>query len=323
MPCKLFAIVAAVLIAAVAPARAATFSALYSFGDSLSDVGNDFINSGNPGPPYADGQFSNGPLWVKDLSATLGLGSVTASLAGGNDYAYAGATTGYFGPPSPLVTNSDQQVTTFLNAHGGIAPSTGLYTFWIGINDLQNIVDGGASPAIALAEAQAAAGMEAAQIISLADAGAKTFIVPLVPDLGMTPPYHGQMAASSLTSAYNTALEGDLSSLAGSLLGGLHFLDTFGLLDAIVSDPAAYGFKDVTDPCYAGVICANPDQYLFWHGVHMTAAANTLIAAQAAALLDAGVPSPAPGAGLLSLGALIVFGVMRRAPELLANVRGI
>lgn len=315
----------ALLFSAVAPAQAAQFSALYSFGDSLSDVGNYFINSGGTWPvsPYVDGQFSNGPLWVKGLSATLGLGPVTASLAGGNDYAYAGATTGFFGASSdPWVQNSDQQVTTFLAAHHG-APSNGLYTFWIGINDLQVIVSSGVSQAMGLAEAQAAAASEAAQITALANAGARTFIVPLIPDLSITPPFHGQTLGGLITSSYNTALENDLAGLAGSLSGGLHFLDTVSLLDAVVADPPAFGFSDVTNPCYVrgpgGGVCATPDTYLFWSGVHMTAAANALIAKDAAALL---APSPTPGDGLLSLGVLILIGLTRKKPEFLARLSG-
>jgi thermolabile hemolysin len=70
----------AVLAASLAcsAAHAATYPAMYSFGDSLSDVGNAYIASGLIGtpvpisPPYAKGRFSNGPIWLDDLSAKLG-----------------------------------------------------------------------------------------------------------------------------------------------------------------------------------------------------------------------------------------------------------
>ncbi len=47
----------------VVPAHA--YDALYAFGDSLIDTGN------NPAPAgvYYEGRFSNGPLWVEYLSA--------------------------------------------------------------------------------------------------------------------------------------------------------------------------------------------------------------------------------------------------------------
>ena len=41
------------------------YSTMYSFGDSLSDVGNDYalsLNLAPISPPYDGGRFSNGPL---------------------------------------------------------------------------------------------------------------------------------------------------------------------------------------------------------------------------------------------------------------------
>jgi phospholipase/lecithinase/hemolysin len=64
---------AAILSVSVGQALAGSpFSAIYAFGDSLSDVGNAFIFTSLPGngpvepaPPYVNGQFSNGPVWVQ------------------------------------------------------------------------------------------------------------------------------------------------------------------------------------------------------------------------------------------------------------------
>src|SRR5208283_4429935 len=99
---KLSISVAALLIFAVAPAQAGSFSALYAFGDSLSDVGNVFNATGGaePSPPYAMGQFSNGPVWVQDLAKIAGLSPLAPSgppgfSTGGSDYAWGDATTGY------------------------------------------------------------------------------------------------------------------------------------------------------------------------------------------------------------------------------------
>jgi phospholipase/lecithinase/hemolysin len=86
------AVVAALLAWSATPASA--YTALYSFGDSLSDGGNVFAASLGtiPAPPYFEGRFSNGPNWVDDLSAKLGfLTPVTASADGGNDFAVGGA----------------------------------------------------------------------------------------------------------------------------------------------------------------------------------------------------------------------------------------
>ncbi len=341
MPRKLSTIVATLVFTAVAPAPAGAFTALYAFGDSLSDAGNVFIGSilagkaPYPAPPYFLGEFSNGPNWVEDLSGKLGLGTVFPSLLGGNDYAFGGATTGSPLTNSSAVPNCVQQVGTFLAAHGNSAPSTGLYTVWFGTNDLALILASGASAPIAQSEAQAAAAYEAGEITVLALTGAKTFIVPLVPDLGKIPAFLAQgpaaeAAATSLASTYNTALENDLrTSPYASLLGGVHLLDTFGLLDDAVAHPAAYGLTDVSDPCYVaatGKVCATPNAYLSWDGVHPTAKVDAIIAADAAALLapprfaiaaivdPPAAPSPTPGAGLLSFSVLILMSLTKKGP---------
>jgi phospholipase/lecithinase/hemolysin len=80
-----------------------SFSAIYAFGDSLSDAGNIYSATttlGTPepvSPPYfqetyqvgpaqtvAD-VFSDGPTWVQDLSLSLGLGTLAPSLLTGTD----------------------------------------------------------------------------------------------------------------------------------------------------------------------------------------------------------------------------------------------
>ncbi len=70
------------------------YTAIYSFGDSLSDVGNVYLATGQPASPYVNGQYSNGPVWVQDLATKMGLPALTPSSVGGNDYAWGGATTG-------------------------------------------------------------------------------------------------------------------------------------------------------------------------------------------------------------------------------------
>ena len=61
------------------------FTALYVFGDSLSDTGR---NPATPPASYYNGRFCNGPLWVEYLSAELGL-PYNAS----DNFAVSGSTT--------------------------------------------------------------------------------------------------------------------------------------------------------------------------------------------------------------------------------------
>lgn len=307
-------------------AMAGTFTGIVAFGDSLSDAGNDFIASNGTlpaSPPYFSGHFSNGPTWVEDLSQSLGLGTLKPSLAGGTDFAYGGATTGIFGSPSGLpipIPSIGDQVNLFLSSTGGVAPSTDLYTMWIGSNDvIQAVADviGGASQSAIVTDLGLAAQAEVAALTKLASApgGAKTFIVPLISDLGKAPAFNTNLAVSSaatfLSTVYNTDLVNDLNALGGSAT--IHVLDTFSLTDEIVKNPGAFDFTNVTNACYLGTFtgvgpapCATPNSYLYWDTVHPTEAGHELIAG----LAEQAVPEPASVAIFSS--ALVAMGFLCR-----------
>ncbi|MDE1947576.1 MAG: SGNH/GDSL hydrolase family protein [Burkholderiales bacterium] len=281
-----------VALSPMAAQAAPTYSAIYAFGDSLSDAGNLFgyTNGSLPAAPYYQGEFSNGPNWIQDLSAGLGLAPLMPSLApGGTDYAWGGATTAYAGTASTSVPNLTQQVGLFAQTLTVPAPSSALYTVWIGANDLFGILGGSSCPTTGLLCTAGAAQSEADAIALLASIGARNFLVPLLPDLGLTPGVaaNGPLAAAAgtaLSKAYNQALLADLAGLAGTSGMNLRFLDTFSLMDSAVADPAAFGLANVTAPCYVGPytgggsVCSDPSQYLFWDQVHPTAAGAALVA---------------------------------------------
>ena len=130
-----------------------SYSAIYAFGDSLSDAGNLSITTSAAGatepvsPPYYKQQygsisgnvFSNGPTWVQNLSIALGLGTLKPSLIGGTDFAYGGAETGTTpqnaGNLHIQAISLPAQVTQF---HAAVPnpSSAALYTLSIGSNDL-------------------------------------------------------------------------------------------------------------------------------------------------------------------------------------------
>ena len=82
----LSALTAVILLSFTLAARADSFSAVFVYGDSLSDNGNVHSAIGLPPPPYYNGRFSNGPVAVEQLAAQL-----VAPLF---DFAWGGATTG-------------------------------------------------------------------------------------------------------------------------------------------------------------------------------------------------------------------------------------
>ncbi len=314
-----------------------TFSHIYSFGDSLSDSGNmaQLALSGFvpvttppytqfvPDGPYASGRFSNGPVWVERLAATLGLGADTfPSLLGGKSYAYGGARVGVDGgglPPSVV-----SQVAMFTGTHSS-ADASALYVVWGGGNDLRDAADAAAA---ALAGGGTAADAAAAatpiisnaitsltnSITSLAGLGATRFLVPNMPDLGLVPALivqgaAAQAGASDLSGLFNLGLSGALNGLETALPISIARLDIFQLLHDIDANPAAFGLSNTTDGCAlanAGAGCANPADYMFWDGIHPTTAGHAIIADAALNSLSS-VPLPASiwllASGLLLIGA--------------------
>ena len=302
---RLFAPTVLLVLGSVPVAFASTIDAVYAFGDSLSDAGNIHSVFGIPGPPYSNGRFSNGNVWVQDLANSLNVGPLTASRLGGNDFAYGDAQTGntpvHTALPIDLLGNFGQ-LSQFKAVHA-VADPNALYTIWIGSNDLASILTG-TTPANYASDAAAVVANIDQAVGILAGDGAKNFLVLTVSDLGKTPSAISigplaVAAASGLSAAFDMALAPSLGTVASA--DGVHIsvLDTYSLIDGIVANPGRYGFTDVTHPCVTGAVdylggtacsstMAGQDQYLFWDNDHPTAAAHALIADAALA----SIPEP-------------------------------
>lgn len=301
-------LVVLVLVAlAAGPAVAGPYSQIVSFGDSLSDVGNYAILTGNVlQPPYYMGRASNGPIWLDDLAAKFGLPGPVPSLAGGTDYAYDGATAG---PLATYVPNIQQQVQLYLQSAQKADPKA-IYTVWAGGNDF---LGGGTDPA-------GSASADAAAVAALLAAGAKTVVVPNLPALGITPygqslGTSGAAALSKVSLQYNADLAADLAALRLTYPAAkIDLLDINALSNSILQDPSKYGITDTTDAALTLLQQGqdiDPNTFLFWDGVHPTATGHALIADAAFTAL---VPEPA-GLTLagICLGALTLRAWRRRS----------
>jgi outer membrane lipase/esterase len=187
---------------------------LVVFGDSLSDPGNAFIETGDfelrpfdpiPGAPYLIGRFhfSNGRTWIEWLATRLGLhrGGRPASLVPGRftNYAYGSARarpTGTF--------HLDKQVDLFLSDFDGVAAPDTLYAVWIGANDLRDALaalqeDPTGTTSQGLIEA--AIGATAGAIQQLHAAGARAFLVLNLPNIGDAPALSTQGPAAQAAGA--------------------------------------------------------------------------------------------------------------------------
>jgi phospholipase/lecithinase/hemolysin len=259
-----------VLIALSAPAQETAYSALYVFGDSAVDVGNAYIGTGGQvaGPPYFQGRFSNGPLWIDHLAGFLGV-AIAPSLAGGTDYAVGGALVTASVPFGSLIIPSvPQQVGEYLLQHGGKADPRALYVIEGGGNDILSAPSSTNPNALGF---QIAEGLAQSGVL-LRQAGSRHFLVPNLINIAYLPAAAGNAPfAASATAATNRWLNILLET--GEHLPGVSIsrINAFRLMNSIVTSPTHFGFTNVTTPCLAGTtICADPDHTLFWDAEHLS-----------------------------------------------------
>jgi phospholipase/lecithinase/hemolysin len=188
------------------------------------------------------------------------------------------------------------EVAAFLAKTGGVAPADALYIMEFGANDIGDAL-AAPSPAAALAIlTNAVAGIVDA-ITTLRNAGARTFLVTNVPSAGLTPAARilevlqpGTVAAATAaTTAFNGLLAGALAPLPLTLGITIVPFDGDAMFKALVANPSAAGLENVTDACVtpdtAPFVCHAPDRYLYWDGIHPTAAVHALVARAVAQLL--------------------------------------
>ncbi len=301
----------ALATASVQTAPRTGFTQIVAFGASLSDPGNAFALRGGtntppdydmdpllvPSAPYARGglHFSNGATWIEQFARSTGLAGSTRpafrSAGEGTNYAVGGARAYEDG----VNVNLSSQVDAFLQEVGGVAPADGLYTIEMGGNDIRDALV--AFPNGHGAILQGAITSIAGNVGRLYGAGARTFIVWRAPNVGATPAIQtldrlkpgAKALATGLTQAFNAGLDGAVAQL--SMLPGIRIvrLDAFRLLNDLIADGSAFGLTNVTSACVtpntAPFTCQNPDEYLFWDGIHPTKAVHAIIAQEAAAAL--------------------------------------
>lgn len=289
-----------------ASAPSLSFGAIYAFGDSLSDAGNDYIATGRQipvSPPYYPGHFTNGLTWVEDLARLQGMAPLAPSLSpGGTDFAFGGAETGTTPLHTAGPTDLPAQLAQFNAAYPTAQPNA-LYTLSIGGNDLFDAIAAfPSSPLQALSDIGAAVVNVDNFILQLSAHGGKNFLVLNVPDAGKAPAYESQgpvvsLTASTLAAVFDAALTASLQAIAAKDHLNMAIVDTYSLVDKAVADPALFGFTDVTDPVWTGNFTdpnsgtlrastpAAQSQYLFWDQDHPTSAAHMLLAGAADASL--------------------------------------
>jgi len=292
------------LLLALCPGVAlAAIDKVVVFGDSLSDNGNlAIITSGTPTAnallnyPYANGRVTNGSVAVEWMNRFLGLPELTASLAGGTNYAIAGATARRTGETAADIISLPSQVLQHIQSEGSLSGDT-LYAIVIGGNDLRDARSAPTAAAARQITTETVRSISQA-IAALSVAGARKFIVTNGPDIGQIPETRLLAAAAGIptlpriarvrTRIYNRTLIRTLSRLNARIPGDIVHYNLFGVLKTIVRFAPGNGFTVTNRPCFISSgdqlnydrACnngANFDSFLFFDPIHPTAKAHRIV----------------------------------------------
>ena len=258
-----------IICSAAMVSTAPAFDALYAFGDSLTDTGNE------PAEPvlHYEGRWSNGPLWVEYLSERLGFPYDST-----NNHARSGAqcddTFGQvrrFDPPSDL--------------------SNSLCVVWAGGNDFLQEYDKHWFDDAGWDE-QTAYSVSAVSnaVVALHAKGAKFVLVPNTVDVTQIPtinylPDFVRDYLRGKVRLFNTRLEGALAAIEIQLPDlHLYRCDVFTKLNWLLSHAKAYGYTEKNIDALADLTLLDKSfdgpgaNYMFWDPVHPTTKAHAIVA---------------------------------------------
>ena len=271
------------------PRTGVSFTALYVFGDSLSDTGR---KPAPAGTNYFEGRYSNGALWVEYLSADLGI-----PYNPSNNFAVSGSTT----------TNLPAQIAGLKGATG---LQTALFTLLSGGNDfiantstgLVNNVLWGDFITNTVANLTNAIG-------DLYTNGARNIVVGNLANLAQTPVFIGDDFGNysnvvvTNVNFFNRVLYAAVTNEMQRYSGlRLYFLDDHAGLSNVLSAPAAYGFTvtmqgGLEDPNLTDKSFNGPGaNYVFWDELHPTTKLDALTAASAFECVSPQLSIPHTGA---------------------------
>ncbi|XP_074573322.1 GDSL esterase/lipase At5g55050-like [Curcuma longa] len=276
-------------LANLSTAAAATSRAVFVFGDSTVDVGNNnFLPSDAPKanfPPYGvdyprripTGRFGNGFLGVDFIAMAAGLRrspppflSLSNAVEGRRGVNFASAGCGVFDTTGTDVVTMTQQIKDFSTFAGNLTVAKGarsaavflsksLFYVSVGSNDLfafsTVLIPGNSTQKDEIVAAVLRQFAE--QLRSLYQLGARKFAVPGTGQLGCIPGVRRRVPGGAcspdlndLSLRYKTATRALLEQLAMELEGFRYsFTDFFEIGSQIQSDPQKYGFTELAVAC--------------------------------------------------------------------------
>jgi phospholipase/lecithinase/hemolysin len=248
------------------------FDTIVSFGDSNTDTGNVFnlTNHQWPLPPYYEGRFTNGLVWIEKL----GMPNLM-------NYAYGDATidndnliTGFTGPNQIPVPGVRQQIVNYLagNDLSKIDLSRTLYVIWAGAHEYF-------SNACLTANIVVGALLNAVNDLLLI--GIQHLIVMNLPPLQLFPKANNSLRLNTLTTEHNGYLLSNITIIQTQYTQvSIIIFDLYSIISKLFSNNSLYK----TDHCWTllnySVIsqCINPNEYIFIDDYHFTTTIHQYIA---------------------------------------------
>jgi phospholipase/lecithinase/hemolysin len=246
------------------------YDAIYAFGDSLTDTGNDPA----PGTNYFQGRYSNGALWIEYLSTRLGL-----TYNPSNNFAESGGET----------SNALAQVQQLIVPTNA---SQSLFVVWAGGNDFIHNFGQGINDVFWTGLITQSVRNLSNSVVQLYAGGARTIMVPNQVDLSRIPLVLGSgyptfvfAYLSNKVSQFNAGLAGALTAIA-TAKPDLQLIrpDVYTRFSEVLGNLAGHGFTKanpdaLTDPALADKSFTGPGQdYVFWDDIHPTTKAHALVA---------------------------------------------
>ncbi|EKP0260851.1 SGNH/GDSL hydrolase family protein [Aeromonas sobria] len=233
------------------------FSRIVMFGDSLSDTGKMYkkMRGSLPSsPPYFNGRFSNGPVWLELLRDQHFPGLVLANEAEGGAtavaYNHQGALNGWLGfwswdPKYQVINNLDYEIDQFLKKDR-FRPDD-LVVIWVGANDY--LAYGWNT------ERDADRVIDTVRLASnrLVLNGARQILLFNIPDLGQTPSARSMKVVEKVrhvASYHNQRLQSLTRELAP--LGIVKLFEVDKQFDEMVKEPQKFALSNTEQACYSG-----------------------------------------------------------------------
>jgi phospholipase/lecithinase/hemolysin len=297
------------LVFASTIAHAADFDAMYIFGDSLSDNGNDLIltkliglnpaipPSISPNRTYFEGRFSNGLisfeyLWrflkqSDDARVTPSLATGLPKRKGAINFAFGGATSALLAttPEGVLVPGLLGQVEIFrVGLLGRKPPTRALFAIWIGSNDYVTAAPN--PPATVVRNIK----MSIQRLYRL---GGRHFLVLNLPDLGLIPAAQAQGIAAALSEVsrvHNALLAQAIAELSSTLPRiEITSINVFALAQGVMgSTITAFPALETLVPNSSACLVLNPascpdvpltltQPFFYWDAEHPTTYIHSIL----------------------------------------------